>query len=166
MAISTVVAVADDTTMEGGGVSLSFEPGDSYPIQVNHRLYVRDQPFPRTEPPTRVVPSIIAVQLSYGRFTEGQSPPAIEPDEHSFRELTFYADYTRGSWQVNGTEGSVELGFSAGLRDNSPSGERAEPDDPFVAYLLVQALCIWTTELTVFDRFEGAIRDVRNILSP
>ena len=157
MAITSVVVVADDDTIEGGGVTFAFTPGDGYPIGGPHQLFVRNQPFPRPGPPTRVVPSIVAARFSYGHFDTGngigQQPAPFETDEHSFREVSFSADYVPGSWQVVGEQGSLQVNISGGLRDNTPSGD-AEPDDPFIAYLRVQAICIWTTEFTILDQLE------------
>lgn len=152
MAITSVVVVADDETVEGGGSTLEFTPGDPYPVGGTQQLRVRQQPFPRPGPPTRVVPSIVEVQLSYGHFqsSDGVQPAPFQADEHSFRELRFSADYVPGSWQVVGDEGLLQVRISGGLRDNTPSGD-AEPDDPFIARLRVQAICIWTTEATLLD---------------
>lgn len=150
MSISSVVAVADLRGVEGDTISFSFEPGDHYPVREVVHLYLRDQPFPQTEP-TRVVPTFAGVTVSFGRELGGQLPPRVEPADHYFRELALDADYRRGpdSWHVDGNEARVALEISVGLRDNSPAGMDSPPDDPFVAWLRLEALCIWTTQTTL-----------------
>jgi hypothetical protein len=165
MAITSIVVVADDQTVEGGGATLEFTPGGGYPVAANHPLSVKQQPFPHTEP-TRVVPSIVAARFSYGQFKPpdgvGQQPAPFEPEEHSFREVSFSADYVEGSWQVIDNQGVLRVTISGGLRDNTPSGD-AEPDDPFIAYLRVQAICIWTTEITLLDQLGHLVRSIGTI---
>jgi hypothetical protein len=161
--ITTAIAVADNASIEGDSFTLEFKPGASYPDSAKVHLKVHDQPFP-LDPPTRVVPAILGVFLSFGHTAEGTQPPPIEPAEHALRELSFEADYVPGSWHVEGSRADVEIFVSAGLRDNSPSGD-SPPDDPYVAYVRLQALCIWTTEQKTFlERIVQAIRGgvVRN----
>jgi hypothetical protein len=150
MPISSVVVVADSLGIDTAGIQLAFTPGDPYPVEGRLRLYVHDQPLPQPQPPTRVVPAIQNVHLSYGRLGEGQQPPPLEPDEHWLRELSFNVSYVNGSWQVSGNQAHVDVVVRAALRDNTPSGESSEPDDPFVAFVDVQALCIWTTRTFSF----------------
>jgi hypothetical protein len=147
MSITSVVAVADLRGIEGNALSFAFEPGDRYPVQEVVHLYLHDQPFPSTEP-TRVVPTFAGVTVSYGRELGGQSPPRVDPADHYLRELTLNADYHRGpdSWHVDGSGARVAVQVSVGLRDNSPPGIDSPPDDPFVAWLRLEALCIWTTQ--------------------
>lgn len=156
MTINSIVVVADNTGIDTVGVDLSFAPGNAYPAEATLRLYVRDQPFPRTGAPTRVVPAIQSVHLTYGHYGAGQIPPPLEPDEHWLRELSFSVWYRRGSWRVTGNEATVDVGVSAGLRDNTPPGADSPPDDPFVAHVNVQALCIWTqSKISLLDRIRG-----------
>jgi hypothetical protein len=78
------------------------------------------------------------------------------PDEHWVREVSFSADYVPGSWHVAGGQGSLEVAISGGIRDNTPANG---PDDAFVAYLRVQAICVWTTEVTVLEQLAGELRN-------
>jgi hypothetical protein len=157
MAVSSIVVVADNLGIDTVGIDLAFAPGNPYPVEGDVRLYVQGQPFP-LRPPTSVVPAITNVHLSYGHFGEGQIPPPLEPDEHWLRELSFGAWYIAGSWRAAGNEATVDIGVSAGLRDNSPPGEQSPPDDRFVASITVQALCIWTeASLTFWERIRGII---------
>jgi hypothetical protein len=160
MAISSIVVVADSVGIDTQGIQVAFRPGDPYPVRGTVRLRVTGQPFPPPRrrlvdlarlsgPPTRVVPSIVAVHLTYGRLGEGQAPAPLEPDERWLREMTFGASFVGGSWRVNPADASVatlDVTVYAGLRDNTPPGEYSAPDDPFVAFFDVQALCIWTAE--------------------
>jgi hypothetical protein len=159
--ITSVVAVADNIGFEGGGIQLAYTPGDAYPLSGRTRLFVRGQPFPAAAP-TRVVVAVTSLWLSYGRFGEGSQPPPLEPDEHWLRELAFDAGYRQGSWAVSGNEASIDVNVSFRLRDNTPGGEDSEPDDPFVAFLDAQALCIWTTKtLTWLERIERLGSSIR-----
>lgn len=162
MTFNSIVVVADDLGLDTVGIDLAFAPGDPYPIEGRVRLWVQDrQPFP-LRPPTRVVPTITNVHLSYGRFGGGQTPAPLEPDEHWLRELSFGASYIAGSWSAAANEATVDIRVSAGLRDNTPPGEHSPPDDPFVAHITVQALCIWTeATLTLWERIRGAGGHVR-----
>ncbi len=164
MAITSIVVVADDETIEGGGATLEFTPGNTYPVRANHPLYVRNQPFPASGEPTRVVSSIVSLWLSYGHYDHGngvaQQPPPFVPDEHWVREVTFSADYVPGSWQVAGGQASLQVALSGGIRDNTPANG---PDDAFVAYLRVQAICIWTTEVTLLEQLAREVREVGHI---
>lgn len=166
MAINSIVVVAEDTDASIGtpDISLSFARGSTYPVETTLRLTVRDQPFPEFVAPTRVVPAIQSVFLSYGRFDAGEPTSraasgdlvGFAPDEHWLRELTFSARYTDGSWRVDRDGAAVDIVVSAGLRDNTPAGEASQPDDPFVAQFKVQALCIWTElTLSLLDRIRG-----------
>jgi hypothetical protein len=161
MGITSVVAVADNIGIEGGGLDVVYTPGDPYPPSGQTRLFVRDQPFPH-DPPNRVVVAVTSVCLSYGRFGEGSQPPPLEPDEHWLRELGFDAGYRQGSWAVSGNEASIDVGVTCRLRDNTPGGEQSEPDDAFVAHVDLEGLCIWTTvTLTLLERIERAMENVR-----
>jgi hypothetical protein len=154
MAITSIVGVADGTgTVNIDDVqAFTFTPGGEYPAEVKRRLYIKSQPFPRIGPPTQVVPAVVGAWLSYGKYgDQPQQPPPFEPEEHALREFTFNARYVDGSWQVSGSEASLEVSISAGVMDNTPSGEPPEPDDPFAARVDVRALCIWTTEVTLLD---------------
>jgi hypothetical protein len=51
MAYSSIVAVADNNTIEGGGAQFAFTPGDPFPIEQNVALQVRQQYFPPVSPP-------------------------------------------------------------------------------------------------------------------
>lgn len=161
MGLSSVVVVADNIGIDTSGIQLPFTPGDTYPVGAAVQLTVRNQPFP-PGPPTRVVPVITAVALTYGRFGVGQDPPPIEPEEHSLRELAFDAVYRAGSWSASGNTATLDIAVSAALRDNSPSGEDSAPDDPFIASLEVRAICIWTTD--TLTPWEQLVRVVGNIL--
>jgi hypothetical protein len=63
---------------------------------------------------------------------------------------------SRGQSEVDLLEPLIS---SAGVRDNTPPGEQSQPDDPFVAFLNVQAPCIWTTQTkaSIFDVFRGTV---------
>lgn len=155
MAINSIVVVADNTGDDTSVNDLSFTPGSRYPVEGTLRLTVQDQPFPRTDAPTRVVPAIQTVLFSYGHSSEDptEHTAAFVPDEHWLRELTFSATYVSDSWRVAGNQATVDIRVSAGLRDNSPAGEHSPPDDPFAAHVEVRALCIWTEEtMPLFDR--------------
>ena len=124
MAISSVVAVADNDTIEGGGAQFAFVPGDPFPISQNVALTVRQQPF-LPQAPSRVVPAITSVSLSYGRLTDNQSPPSVIPEDHYLRMFSFDAGYVQGSWQASGSTATLRIGLTAALRDNSPEIGRA-----------------------------------------
>ncbi len=161
MAISSVVVVAEDMGTDTIGAELAFTPGQRYPVEQVLRLYVQGQPFPRIGSPNRVVPAIVRVQMSYGRYNERRVPPTLEPDEHWLRELAFDATFRPGSWRVNGNQASVDITISAGLRDNTPPGQQSEPDDTYVAHIVVKALCIWTIETRkLSDLFRYILRYV------
>jgi hypothetical protein len=155
MTISSVVAVAELPWQREAinSIDLSFGPRDSYPAVRPVHLEIRDQPIP-AGPPTRVVPAITGVWLSYGTSSNrlNDAPdPAFEPAEHWLRELLFYAFFDRGdpmapNYRAVGDWASVTVGIGAGLRDNSPPGLDSEADDAFVAHVTVKALCIWTQE--------------------
>jgi hypothetical protein len=178
VAINSVLVVADNIGIDTSGIQLAFLPGDQYPVRGVVRLFVRGQPFPPptpafrlgwwstglSGPPTRVVPTISSVHLSYGRLGQGQAPAPIEPDEHWLRELTFNASYVRESWEVHGDEATVDIQIEAGLRDNTPPGEQSVPDDPFVVFMNVQALCIWTAQITALSTILGATGSIRGVL--
>ena len=157
MSISSVVVVADNQGIDTTGVEFAFVPGGGYPAEAVMTLTVSRPPWPPQTPslldrlrgaaygpPDYVVPAITTVKISYGTFVEGTSPPPIDPAEHWIRELKFDAWYVRDSWQIQHGIPQVTIGVTAGLRDNSPSGD--EPDDPFIAFMDAQALCIWTRE--------------------
>jgi hypothetical protein len=159
MAISSVVAVADRSTIEGDSVDLAFVPGDTFPVSHNVALSVQGQPFPN-QPPTRVVPAITSLMLGYGRLTDNQQPPSVIPEDHYLRMLSFDVGYVHSSWQASGSTATLQVGVTVALRDNTPGGDDP-PDDPFVAILSVQAICIWTSTtgglIGRLDHFLGGV---------
>ena len=172
MGINSVVVVADNAGIDSSGVEFAFQPGGRYPSAAQMTLYVQNSPVPPLNatiierltggtfgPPDRVVPAITDLQLTYGTLSSDSQPPRIEPAEHWVRELRFSAAYIRNSWRIVDGTAQLQIEVTAGLRDNTPSGD--EPDDPFVAYMYVQALCIWTRQPRSI-RFVGRLRPSLN----
>jgi hypothetical protein len=162
MALSSVVAVADNLGFDTSGITVQFVPGDPYPVVGQGTLTITDGPFLRS-PPTSDVPTVTSVAVTFGAVADdaGQQPPPFVPAEHSLRELSFDASYVEGSWDGAGKAPSLRVAVAAGLRDNSPSGD-SPPDDPFRCTIQVRAICIWTQEApTVLDQL---VRDVRRVI--
>jgi hypothetical protein len=162
----SVVAVAE-LPAESRATFPLFYAGDEYPASALVTLEIRDQPVPRPHRPTKVLPAITGVRVTYGDFpnrttdihTAATDMPIadFEPDEHWLRELRFSAFHPPTSWAEYDREGwywidpedgmpKLRVHVTAGLRDNTPAGLRSNADDPFGAQIDVQALCIWTTE--------------------
>ena len=159
MALSSVVAVADNIGIDTSGVSLVFTPGSGYPATNDVQLTVRNQPLLSRQPDV-VLPAVTSVSFTYGALEEGVQPPAVIPQEHWLREIFYSTAYRRGSWQASGATGTLVIDVEAGLRDNSPSGSDP-PDDAFVCSLEVRAVCIWTeTTPSPLDQLIGEVRRV------
>lgn len=166
MAITSIVALAehhgDREDVETPFIQdreLTLNNQDWYPASERIDLVVRDQPFPLTEPPTFVLPTIVRVRVSYGAV--GFDPDAAVPEErlflvpeiHPVRELIFQASYAQRSWRVEGFVGRLYVNVGVGLRGDVPDGAQAAanldervPSFPFVARMNVKALCVWTRE--------------------
>jgi hypothetical protein len=159
MALSSIVAVADNIGIDTSGVTLLFTPGSSYPAAGEVQLTVREQPVLSRQPDV-VLPAVTSVSFTYGELEEGVQPAPVIPQEHWLREIFYDTAYQQGSWRVSGNTGTLMIAVQAGLRDNSPSGSEP-PDDPFVCSLEVRAVCIWTeTTPSPLDQLIGEVRRV------
>ena len=86
MALSSVVAVADNIGIDTSGVSLVFTPDSGYPATNDVQLTVRNQPLLSRQPDV-VLPAVTSVSFTYGALEEGVQPPAVIPQEHWLREI-------------------------------------------------------------------------------
>jgi hypothetical protein len=160
MALSSVVAVADNGGIDPQTGPFAFVPGDAYPPSKTIELAIRDQPFLRSAP-TAIVPAVAGASVTFGTLEQGTQPEPIIPQEHSLRELFFDATYMLGSWNGAGSTPTLRVNVSAGVRDNTPGGDDP-PDDPFVWFVAVRAICIWTQEApTLLDQL---VHDVRRVI--
>ncbi|HEY3764101.1 MAG TPA: hypothetical protein VGL44_03000 [Gaiellales bacterium] len=160
MALSSVVAVADNLGIDTSGVTFWFTPGDPYPPAGQVQLSIRNQPFLPQEP-SMVVPAVTSVSFAYGAPEAGVQPPPLIPQDHYLRELFYDTSYRQGSWSVSGNTATLLIDAEAGLRDNSPSGD-SPPDDAFRCVLQVRAICIWTQPTP--SLIDQIVRDFRRVI--